>query len=330
MMNREERIDALKAAGIDTGKFMAMDVPEGATIIIATPDGKQCKYDRNGNRIDEILKKVKDIGYIKEDPDFRRWVMAQTFDILNSSLSMHEYIKRYRGYYYQFDQTLRELNAIAKMPDGDRKKIRVKFFNRKVVVALCEDYLDHLHNYIDNLPVKSHCGIPYKKVKGFYKGIHCKDIEGKVFAPLEEPLFKIKSMGFFPCERYDYIAKLFETFMDNMIDINLDDAKLCESWLSAYKGAGAYYTLMGLIKFHDCRVYKHNGNRYCWSGSSGHERLDLDDSIEAVNNKVAQILGNRNYYFGYADWYLLYGMLKEVIRDNNFNFRKRMKEIYGK
>lgn len=322
MMNRIFREEALKAAGIDTGKFVAMDVPEGATIIIATPDGKQCKFDRNGNPIDEILKKVKDVGYIKEDPHFRRWVMAQTFDILEYDGSMETYILRRKGgYYYQFEQTLDELKAISKMPNGIAKDRRSMFFTKTVVVNLCEDYLDHLRKYVDELPVKSHRGMPYKKVKGFCQGVHCKDIEGQVFAPLEAPLNRIKeSWGY---SDYWIMYNAFQDFVSHMIKINLEYEKLCKAWVSAYKGAGAYYTLMGLIKFHDCCVYEHIGCRY----NCTKVKLSLDASIKAVEDKVNEIC---RYSWRNPDWYLLYGMMKEVIEDNDFDFRKKMKEIYGK
>ena len=322
MNNREERNNILKAAGIDTGKFVAMDVPEGATIIIATPDGKQCKFDRNGNPIDEVLKKVKDVGYIKEDPHFRRWVMAQTFDILEYDGSMETYIKRRKGgYYYQFEQTLDELKAISKMPKGIARDRRSMFFTKTVVINLCEDYLAHLRKYVDELPVKSHRGMPYKKVKGFYQGVHCKDIEGQVFAPLEAPLNRIKeSWGY---SDYWIMYNAFQEFVSHMVKIDLYDAKLCKDWVSAYKGAGAYYTLMGLIKFHDCRVFKHIGCRY----NCTKVKLDLDASIKVVEDKANEI---GRYCWGNPDWYLLYGMLKEVIEDNDFDFRKKMKEIYEK
>ena len=320
MMNREERINALKAAGIDTGKFAAFDVPDGATIIIATPDGKECKYDKYGNRIDEILKKVKDVGYIKADPHFRRWVMAQTFDILKYG-SMAEYIRHHKGgYYYQFEQTLDELDAIVKL-SGKAKEDRAKFFTVDVVIDLCEDYLAKLHRYIDSLPEKKHKGVPYKRIKGF-GNVHCKDIEGIVFSKLESALFDVKEMNNWS-PYYCGLARNFRKFVNNMVKIDLYDENLCEAWLSAYKGAGAYYTLMGLIKFHDCRVFKHEGP----SWNCTRTRLNLDDSIQAVEDKVKQIL-NKSYYRR-PDWYLLYGMLREVVEDNHFDFKARMREIYG-
>lgn len=326
MMNREERMNTLKAAGIDTGKFVAMDVPEGATIIIATPDGKQIKYDRNGNPIDELLRKVKATGYIKEDPHFRRWVMAQTFDILNYDGSLEKYImNRKGGYYYQFDQTLDEIHAIAKMPEGEAKEKRSMFFNRGVVIALCKDYLEKLHEYVENLPLKKHRGVLYKKVKGFGLGVHCKDIEGVVFAPLERELSHLKEMRGWD-GNYKTTEYYFQNFMKHMIKFDRwnTNTKLCEAWVAAYKGAGAYYTLMGLIKFHDCRVYEHE----CRFRTT---RLNLEASIQAVENRAEWIKNSCYYWYNTApNWYLLYGMMKEVIRDNDFDFKQRMEELYGR
>lgn len=314
-MNINERKEVLKAAGIETGNFAAFDVPEGATIIIATPDGKQHQYDKYGNPIDEVIKKIVDIGFIKADPDFRRWVTAQTFDILYSGMSMAEYIKYYKkGYYYQFTQTLDELDSIAEMREGERKDHRKRFFTRNVVISLCEDYLKHLHEYVDKLETRSCYGLPYKKVKGFGKGVYVKDIEGKVFSPLEAPLLKIKKDTWI--NDHEKLATYFGEFVDRMIKIDAWDFKLNEDWLSAYKGAGAYYTLMSLIKFNNCRVYK-NGSP-----------LGLLESVQAVEDKVKEC-SNWRWCRTKPDWYLLYGMMKEVIRDNKFDFRKLMQEVYG-
>ena len=324
MNKREDRLNTLREAGIETGNFYAMDVPEGATIIIATPDGKQMKYDKNGNRIDEILKKVKDIGYIKEDPHFRRWVMAQTFDILNYKGSFKDFIRYHKGgYMYQFEQTLNELEAIEKMPvNSEARRDRTQFFTKHVVVALCEDYIKKLRAYVDALPVKNHKGIPYKKVKGFGLGVHCKDIEGVVFQPLEKP-FMAMNEGYWNETDYKRLAKLLAEFKDHMIKPDMWEWDLCDAWVSAYKGVGAYYTLMGLIKFHDCRVYE-----YCSYRWDPLIKLDLDGSIRAVKEKVKEI--KMHGFCSKYDWYLLYGMMKEVIKDNKFDFRAKMKEIYEK
>lgn len=325
MTNKEIRMNTLKAAGIDTGKFVAMDVPEGATIIIATPDGQEKKYDKYGNQIDELLKKVKDIGFIKEDPHFRRWVMAQTFEILNSGYSYERFINyRKGGYYYQFEVVTNELAAIVDLPNGsETRKLREKFFTPAVVIGLCEDYMDKLRQYIENLPTHKCNGKPYKKVKT-YGDVFVKDIEGVVFRPLEKVLQKMKK------DRYkistNVLLLLFNKFKANMVKFSTDGLKLYAPWLAAYQGEGAYYTATGLVKFHNCRVYSRN----CCYGQKG-AKYDLDQSLRKIEEKVEEIISSNRWYRRDVDrdWYLLTGMLKQIIEDNDFDFKKRMQEIYG-
>ena len=321
-MRRNERKEVLKAAGIETGSFAAFDVPEGATIIIATKDGQRIEVDRNGNPISKpinaaIKKRIYDIGFIKEDPAYRRWVTAQTFEILNSGMSYERYINHLKGgYYYQFDMLERELEQISKL-SGEAREMRLKFFNDRVVIKLCEDYMKNLRKFVDSLPEKSHRGIPYKRIPRF-GDCHTKDIEGRLYAPLEAPLMKIKDFHLY---RPDYRRLLcfFREFKKNMIKIYFD-TQLCPEWLSAYQGNGAYYTMMNLIKWHGCRVF--------YSACYDKRAFNLEESINAVDQKANAIL-KKNYWFSSPEWYKLTGMLKELIEDNKFDFKKRMKEIYG-
>ena len=315
-MRRNERKEILKAAGIETGSFAAFDVPEGATIIIATKDGQKIEVDRNGNPINAAIKKrIYDIGFIKEDPAYRRWVTAQTFEILNSGVSYERYINYLKGgYYYQFDMLERELEQISKL-SGEAREMRLKFFNDRVVIKLCEDYMKNLRKFVDSLPEKSHRGIPYKRIPRF-GDCHTKDIEGRLYAPLESPLMKMKGIY-----RIDVrvLLTIFRQFKNNMIKIYFN-APLCPEWLAAYQGNGAYYTMMNLIKWHGCRVF--------YSACYDKRAFNLEESIIAVNQKVDAILKGR-FWLSTPEWYKLTGMLKELIEDNKFDFNKRMAEIYG-
>ena len=315
-MRRNERKEILKAAGIETGSFAAFDVPEGATIIIATKDGQKIEVDRNGNPINAAIKKrIYDIGFIKEDPAYRRWVTAQTFEILNSGMSYERYINWCKGgYYYQFEMLERELEQISKL-SGEAREMRLKFFNDRVVIKLCEDYMKNLRKFVDSLPEKSHCGIPYKRIPKF-GDCHTKDIEGRLYAPLESPLMKMKEIYRINIRE---LLIIFRQFINNMIKVYFN-APLCAEWLAAYQGNGAYYTMMNLIKWHGCRVF--------YSACYDKRAFNLEESIIAVNQKVNAILNGR-FWISTPEWYKLTGMLKELIEDNKFDFKKRMAEIYG-
>ena len=84
----------------------------------------------------------------------------------------------------------------------------------------------------------------------------------------------------------------------------------CREWKDAFKGEGSYYTLMNLIKFHGCRVPGVKGNM-----------MSLNDSLADVESAVEQYRGL---------YYKLFAYMKRVIEANNFDFNKRMKELYPK
>ena len=78
--------------------------------------------------------------------------------------------------------------------------------------------------------------------------------------------------------------------------------------------------MMNLIKWHGCRVF--------YSACYEKRAFNLEESIIAVNQKVNAILNGR-FWISTPEWYKLTGMLKELIEDNKFDFKKRMEEIYG-
>ena len=84
----------------------------------------------------------------------------------------------------------------------------------------------------------------------------------------------------------------------------------CKEWKDAFKGEGSYYTLMNLIKFHGCRIPGVKGNM-----------MSLNDSLADVESAV-------DCYRGV--YYRLFAYMKRVIESNNFDFNKRMKELYPK
>lgn len=319
-MKREDRRNTLNANNINTGNFFAFDVPEGATIVVVTPDGKQVKYTRDGKPVEDELKKVRDIGYIREDPGFRRFVMAQTFRILYSGLSVERYILERRGYFYQYEQTLEELEAICKLPLGSKaREMRVRFFDKFVVHSLCRSFINDLRGYIGHLPVR------YPECRGYVECkaiprhgyVPVKDIEGLIFHRLEEATELIRKSVSYEDLHFLY-GKFFKDanetpFWKRLKNVSLWSTAprlhLNSDWVSAYKGAGAYYTLQNLIKFHDCRVFE--DGRF----------LSLEESLAELERKTDSLVYTR-------DWYKLYGMMKEVIAANDFDFRKAMEERY--
>lgn len=322
-MTKKERMEALKNAGIDVDAFVAMGLPAGSKVTINLPNCEQTE-------IELMLKRFEDMDAIKADPYFSRWTMAQVFDILRSGLSVERYLYRKydHPYSYQFTQTLDRLKELylKTQAGSERREILSKFFNDRVAIELASGYLMILHKYIDELPVAHHKGVPYKKVPGYAPGVHCKDIEGVVFAPLEREFNRMKEAMYRNPKRF---INAFEAFIGNMVKIPEKYLKakvgLNKWFIAAYQGRGAYLTATGLIEFHGCRVYPRTQDRYSWLKVKGDTPLSREESLKAVKAKVDET----SSIFNVPDSYMLWGMMKELIVDNGFDFYKAMDEKYN-
>lgn len=86
MNNRENRMETLKANGVNTNKYFSIpeDIKEG--------DKFEVKVDINGNRIivkcnDSVMENIIESGYVRNSKLHRRWIMAQMFRALNYDCS---------------------------------------------------------------------------------------------------------------------------------------------------------------------------------------------------------------------------------------------------
>ena len=96
-------------------------------------------------------------------------------------------------------------------------------------------------------------------------------------------------------------------FINKMIKLP-DNTPKCKEWIDAYKGAGSYYTLMNMVKFHNCFII----NQYTG------EVLRGCDSVKYLEDML---------YLYHDQYWRMFALLKQTIKDNNFDFYKRMSEI---
>ena len=167
------------------------------------------------------------------------------------------------------------------------------------------DYITKLRKYIKKLPVK-HCKkVPYKCICG--KNIFVDDIYQKVYGPLNTALYRIQNDV--KCnESYTYLYLVLRKFVKLTKQYKLPfETPKCKEWKNAYKGAGSYYTLMNMVKFHNCKA-------------NGMYGLDGAYFIEMLTDQYGEA----------EEYYKLFAFLKKTIKDNHFDFGLRMKEIYGK
>ena len=89
--SRENRMEALKAANIETGKYFSVTLPEGlkpgSTInVTISEDGSPVIVSPEKKRNSEeesFLSQIYEDGYVRNTRLHRRWVMAQMFRMLN-------------------------------------------------------------------------------------------------------------------------------------------------------------------------------------------------------------------------------------------------------
>ena len=163
-----------------------------------------------------------------------------------------------------------------------------------------EDYVTTLTAHIDALPEKKCKGIPYKRIKG--ENIFVVDIDKKIYAPLRSDIHTMKYAG-----TYNQMYRIVRNFMHKMIAVPYNAPK-SKAWIDAYKGEGAFYTLKNLVMFHGCGIKVDNKFVYGAAATS------------VLQKKL-------NEYKG--EGWRMFALMKKVIADNKFDFKKKMSEIYN-
>ena len=303
MMNKNERMEKLNEMGINTGKYFTVALDNGTKVHLI--------IDENGNpkKVDDVIcNQIIEDGYVRNTKLHRRFVMAQMFHALNyvswdrKRTGYNEWLKNF-GIKYQFEMMLEEIRVLGKLEERDFEtfKERSNFFTKEVVAKTMIDYVEKLKANINSNKTYNCKGVPYKKVAG--RDVFVEDLSKKVYAPM---IMDIHKVGY--ARSYNEIYKALKTFMGKMITIPYATTK-CKEWVDAYKGEGAFYTLKNLVMFHNCGI------------EVGYKMVY---GIEAV-----KVLNERLYEYKGEGW-RMFALMKKVIADNNFDWNKRMNEIYGK
>ena len=328
MMTKKERMEKLNNAGINTGKYFTLNVdeeiPAGAKIhIVVDKDGNYVPEIVCGNAVagatknldmmtsayDQIVNQIILDGYVRNTKLHRRFVMAQMFNMLNyvSWDGKHKGYNDCLKHRYSYDYTLKmmaeELHVIGKLETRDIESFneRVQFFNKGVVIAVMEDYLEKLKVHVRSLPSHNCKGVPYKKIKGM--NIFNEDLDKKVYAPVREYIWKVKNAN-----NYVKISLILANFVRQYVKLPHDTPK-SKVWIDAYKGAGAFYTLKNLVMFHGCGIKV--------------DKMDVRYGMNAM-----AVLNTKATEYKNEGW-RMFALMKKVIEDNNFDFKARMEEIYN-
>lgn len=309
---REERMEVLANAGLETGKYFTFELPEGMSAgskIHLVFDESGVPKVVNEMETNPVCEQIIGDGYVRNTKLHRRFVTAQMFRYLNyrsydgRKQGYNEALKRH-GYNYTFTMMLEEVRVLSKLEVRDAESFaeRSHFFTKDVVVKTCKDYMDKLKLYIDKKPNKNCKGVPYKTIKG--RDIFVEDLPKKIYQPLQHKINRIKWAN-----NYTEIYRELRSFMRDMIRLPWE-TPMSKDWVDAYKGNGAYYTLKNLVMFHNCDLIEQNGRITRGIGATNRLRDILDD----YNGK---------------GW-RMFALMKAVIEFNEFDFNEKMKEIYNK
>lgn len=311
MMNKNERMNKLANAGIDTGKYFNINLPEGlapgATIsVVINENGQPVVVTDKKN--DVIAEQIISDGYVRNTKLHRRFVMAQMFQMLSYKSydghdeGFHGYLNRMYAYDYTFNMMLDEVKVLSKLEvrDFESFKERSHFFTKEVILEVMSDYVEKLKVHVDKMPNKKCKGVPYKRIKG--KDIFVEDLDRKLYRPMYSDILDIKY-----AKNYAEIYKILGGFVKNMIKLPFNTPK-SKTWIDAFKGEGAYYTLKNLIMFHDCGV----------------EELYLAPMVYGIT-AMNYVRNKLDTYHG--EGWRMFALMKKVISDNGISTQTYLAEV---
>ena len=291
----QERIEALRKAGVDVTGYFAMNDEQ----IIRIEDN----VPRYVEDDDPIFARIAEQGYIGNYKLYRRWVMAQMFRMLRHmedyNWNMTKCIQSH-GYEYSWKMVENELRDQYKMyKHGDMQSYyeRNHWFNKAVVMEMTRDYMSKLYKYVDGLTVR-HCkGKPYKTIRG--KHFFTKNIHEEVYMPILRRI-EVVNKAKTPQELYEAVRRL------NLYRVQLHwGEKLPEIFINAYKGAGGFFTMKNLIMFHGCRFFE------------GSKKLSVDKSLAALDCYTSE--------YKNEGWRMI-GVMKELMDKNNISICQKQQE----
>jgi hypothetical protein len=240
---------------------------------------------------------------------YRRWVMSQVFrglserDSRGRLIGFAKWLERHY-YEYQWKMLLDELHAQTKMygKDIENFEARNRWFNRDVATAMAEDFVKQLREVALKQKRRNCKGAPYIRVKGFDKGVFVEDIDKKLIQPLQAILYTIKHVK--TAEGLEQAVRVF--WQQAKGKEWMWHYKQCARWKDAYKGAGAYFTMQNLLRFHGAKFPKHNTFRD--SNISGLEMLE----------RAATAYKDEGWR--------LFGLMKQMIEENHIDIEAKRKQ----
>ena len=301
-----KRGETLKAAGVDTSKFFSIELPTG---------GKQwMRMDENGIPVavtadDPVVSQIISSGTVPNRKLFRRWIMSQVFHGLLATGGITAWIHNH-GYKYQWKQFIEELRVQAKHlygKDPENFRARNRWFNKDVAMAMALDFCKQLRAEVKAAKRHKCKGHPYVHIG--YKDYFLEDVEKKLFTPLGHFIGNIERADT-PERLYDAVLWFWQATWDLT---KYRHYKQSQRWMDAYKGAGAYFTMQNLLRFHGC--FFPLNNPFYKTGVSGLQLLEEATEFYAMRKGDKLPQGWR-----------LFGLLKQMMDENHIDISAKQVE----
>lgn len=306
-MKASQKIQAMKAAGIDVTNLFAMVNAEGVEAIARLENGAVTFLTDDDPVVIAIFKN----GTVPNRRLFRRWVMAQVFHMLTQKnwktgkpIGFLNALQT-KGFRYSWEMLIEEVRVQAKLEMLDQESFiqRNRWFNKKVASDMAADYLKQLHSHVTLKQKKcKHCqGVPYITLSG--TDIFTANLRKKVFCPLEKSERMIKNAKNM-ADLYNAVTSFYRIVKEFYSPYHLT---MSPAFKDAYKGAGGYFTMRNLIMFHGCAMLSSKGNPLVQSSSL----RELDKLAEAYKD---------------GEGWRMFGAMKELIANNHIDIEAKMAE----
>lgn len=262
------------------------------------------------NDDDPIFAAIIGDGTIPNNCLFRRWVMAQVFHMMTYKSGGKWGPEGFtaalnaKGFKYSWRMVVEEFRVQAKLEAKDPENFeeRNRWFNKLTALQMCDMYLQELNKHIVRLRetrTKRCKGVPYIRLRG--RDIFVSDIFRKVITPFHNIYSNIEK-----ARNATELYRGVEAFYREMQRCWLEhDIAISPAFKDAYKGAGAYFTMKNLILFHKA------------SFKNGCIKLGQKKSMAMLENKAIEYQN---------EGWRLFGVMKQLIEDNNIDIVKKIRE----
>ncbi len=266
------RAKELSKAGVDTSKHFCVDlsnVPSGSSVTVQM-NGVDYTLSESDAR---VQKAIIDRGYVFNRKTDGRFITAKTFQMLENGWS--ESVRKNYSHSYQFSMMKDEFERLYRMKlerDNSFKSLS-RFFTSDVLVNTMADTIYRAERWFkhemrkatsehSDAVEKAKTSKRRKAVKPF-KGVavttktswttyydNFTAFEAEVLAPMKNVLRATRC-----CESTDYLELILSIKNFTKVMVILPDATTkSQEWRDAFKGRGAYTTLLNIIKFHGVRI----------------------------------------------------------------------------